>query len=402
MPHIISAGKFKGVSARGKNPCHVDEVNVRNMPVKSPVETTTVSGTSSSSESKAKELAVTAGSQKPSIVDTIPLPLVLMLAAPYLAGKTADSAITRAHKVFKDSRFTSTIDILGEDATTDADCDGYVLQYERLIDMVASAPLPVSRPQEQMTVSMKPSMFSTVYPPAAVGPGAAELDKAFERIKRVTHYAKSKNVAMTLEAEDHNWADFHLETYFTLIEEGYTNLGTVLQARLFRTKQDVKRFDERMRVRMVIGIYNEPKEVAYTEKPIMKEFLIDYAGDLLKRGTYVELATHDADCLGKFFHQIAIPQRVPASCFETQFLLGVPRQKLEEGLVSGKYFIDLATEAGTRDAEYLSELARTGIPVRMYLPFGSDKVAGPYCKRRLKANPNMMAYGIKNLLHIQS
>lgn len=325
-----------------------------------------------------------------------------MLAAPYLAGKTADNAISRAHQVFKASRFTSTIDILGEDAVSAEDCDGYVRQYENLIDLVAAAPLPVSRPQEQITISMKPSMFSTVYPPAAVGARAGELDKAFERIKRVTHYAKSKNVAMTLEAEDHNWTDFHLETYFALIEEGYTNLGTVLQARLFRTKEDVKRFDERMRVRMVIGIYNEPKEIAYTDKPVMKEFLIDFAGDLLKRGTYVELATHDADCLGKFFRQIAIPQHVPASRFETQFLLGVPRQKLEESLVSGKYFIDLATDASTRDAEYLSDLARTGIPVRMYLPFGADNVAGPYCKRRLKANPNMMTYGIKNLLHIQS
>lgn len=361
------------------------------MPVKSPVST----------ESKTQELAVTAGSQKPSVVDTIPLPIVLMLAAPYLAGKTAEDAVSRGHELYKTSRFTSTIDILGEDAVAEEDCEGFVRQYEHVIDLVSASPLPVSRPQEQMTISMKPSMFSTTYPPNAVGSKKVELDKAFERIKRVTAYAKSKNIAMTLEAEDHNWTDFHLETYFTLIEEGYTNLGTVLQARLFRTKDDIKKFDERMRVRLVIGIYNEPKEIAYTEKPVMKEFLIDYAGDLLRRGTYVELATHDSDCLAKFFRQIAIPQHVPGSCFETQFLLGVPRKPLEESLVSGKYFIDLATDASTRDAEYLSELARTGIPVRMYLPFGTDKVAGPYCKRRLKANPNMISYGIKNLLHIQ-
>jgi proline dehydrogenase len=361
------------------------------MPVKSPVAT----------ESKAKELAVTAGFQKPSVVDTIALPLVLMLAAPYLAGKTAEEAVARGRELFKTSRFTSTIDILGEDAVTEEDCQNFVRQYEHVVDLVAASPLTVSRPQEQITVSLKPSMFSTTCPPDAVGSKRVELDKAFERIKHVTDYARSKNIAITLEAEGHHWTDFHLETYFALIEEGYTNLGTVLQARLFRTKDDIKKFDERMRVRLVIGIYNEPKEIAHTEKSVMKEFLIDYAGDLLRRGTYVELATHDADCLSKFFRQIAIPQHVPGSRFETQFLLGVPRKQLEESLVSGKYFIGLATEASTRDAEYLGELVRTGVPVRMYLPFGADKVAGPYCKRRLKANPNMISYGIKNLLHIQ-
>lgn len=324
-----------------------------------------------------------------------------MLASPYLAGRTADDAVSKAHEIFNESRFTSTIDILGEDAVCEEDCESYVKQYEHVINLVADSPLAVSRPQEQITISMKPSMFSTVCPPLAVGSRRVELDNAYARIKRVTDYAKQHNIAMTLEAEDHNWTDFHLETYFSLIEEGYTNLGTVLQARLFRTKYDIKKFDERMRVRMVIGIYNEPKEIAYTEKPVMKEFLIDYAGDLLKRGTYVELATHDAETVGKFFRQIALPAHVPPSLFETQFLLGVPRKPLEEGLVSGKYFIELAGDAGSRDAEYLGELARNGVPVRMYLPFGTDKVAGPYCKRRLKANPNMISYGIKNLLHIQ-
>ena len=51
--------------------------------------------------------------------------------------------------------------------------------------------------------------------------------------------------------------------------------------------------------------------------------------------------------------------------------------------------------------EQLAELARSGVLVRMYLPYGKEDVAGPYCKRRLQANPNMISYGIKNLLHIK-
>ncbi len=42
---------------------------------------------------------------------------------------------------------------------------------------------------------------------------------------------------------------------------GYENLGTVLQSRLFRTMQDIERFQEGMRVRLVIGIYQEPNAI---------------------------------------------------------------------------------------------------------------------------------------------
>ncbi len=56
---------------------------------------------------------------------------------------------------------------------------------------------------------------------------------------------------MTLEAEDHRWTNFQLESYFALVNAGYSNLGTVLQTRLFRTEKDLDRFDQRMRVRLV-------------------------------------------------------------------------------------------------------------------------------------------------------
>jgi proline dehydrogenase len=363
------------------------------MPVQLPVKTET--------EFKI-EVAPGTGSTAPSIVDSIPLKLVLWLAAPYLAGQTCEDAVRKAHQIYQSNRFASTIDILGEDCTNDSDCEAFVEAYKHVVDTVSSMPLPCSRASEQMTVSLKPSMFATDVPTNRNAGTAGAMAKAYDRIKTVVEYALKRGVRMTIEAEDHRWTDFHLDTYFSLLNAGCSNVGTVLQSRLFRTKDDVKRFDERGRVRMVIGIYNEPGEIAYTDKAIMKDRLIDYCAELAARGTYVELATHDSNTLGKFFTQVAIPQRLSASQFETQYLLGVPRLEVQQALVSGQYFAQLAEKAPSAVHDYLGDLARTGTVVRMYLPYGKDQVAGPYCKRRLRGNPNMIAYGIKNFLHIKN
>jgi proline dehydrogenase len=337
----------------------------------------------------------------PSLVDTLPLPVVLWLAAPYLAGRSLEEAVRKAQQLFEERRFTSTIDILGEDCTVESDCDQFVEAYRRAIDSVAKNQLPARTESGRMTVSFKPSMFSTVVPTDESEEGNRQLAETYYRIKTVVDYAKQRGVRITIEAEDHHWTDFQLETYFSLLNEGYDNLGTVLQSRLFRTKTDIQRFDERCRVRLVIGIYNEPAEVAHTNKPLMKELLVDYASDLAAQGTYVELASHDTQTVRKFIERVAIPQKLSAEKFETQWLLGVPRQEEQQALASGSYFKEMAQQAPSTSLDYLSELAHTGVVVRMYLPFGKDAVAGPYCKRRLRANPHMISYGIKNFLHLR-
>src|SRR5579875_1335127 len=360
------------------------------MPVKLPVR----------DELQTPDMVPTTGSPGPSMIDSIPLPLVLLLAAPYLAGRTQEEALALAQRIYRQDRFSATIDVLGEDAESDEQCEQFLDNYKQLVDALSRSQISTGNRAEQITLSFKPSMFSTTAPQAGAG-STPQLDRAFERIKSLADYALSRKVALTLEAEDHRWTDFHLETYLALVNDGYTNLGTVLQSRLFRTRNDIKRFDERMRARLVIGIYNEPAEIAHTDKPTMKQLLVEFAGELAERGTYVELATHDAACVDSFLRQVVLARGLDASRFETQFLLGVPRRKLQATLRSGAYFKELARSCQGQESSRAEQLARSGIIVRLYLPYGEENVAGPYCKRRLKANPNMIGYGIKNLLHIQ-
>jgi len=336
-----------------------------------------------------------------SVVDCLPLKLVLLLASPYLAGVNGEEAIKIGHRVFERDHFCGTIDILGESATSVEMCETYVNMFLHLINAVLANRLPVSNEREQFTISMKPSMFSPCVP-ADGSTNRRQFDEALNRMARVVDYAFRHKIRVTLEAEDEQWADFQLQSYFSLINAGYNNLGTVLQSRLFRTAKDIERFDKRMRVRLVIGAYMEPAAIAYTDKAKMKELLVQYAGQLLSKGVYVELASHDAHCIESFFREIVISQKVQADRFETQFLLGVPRVKLERALLNGDFFRNLIGDWDPAAKEHLRILSESGVIVRMYLPFGQDNMAGPYCKRRLKRNPNMLVYGIKNLLGIES
>lgn len=368
--------------------------------------------TSTTSRTKSQTMQAPPSDSRPmppagkSIFDAIPVSMVLFLAKPYLAGETAAEALALSQKLYDDFKYSSTLDILGEDAQAESDCDASVEHYKELISLIAQHPMKLSQAiaeeRRQPTVSFKPSMFATKAP---VKEGTTfqvrskELDLAYNRIETVVAFAEERGVRVTLEAEDHRWTDFHLETYFALIESGYKNVGTVLQTRLFRTKKDLARFDERMRTRLVIGIYNEPASLAHTAKPVMKDLLVDYARELMARGTYVEVATHDTKCLASFF-AAAITDKVDPSRFETQFLHGVPRKRFQESLISGRLFEGEEYKQLRENHEYLQKLAREGVLVRMYLPFGEGKVAGAYCRRRLKENPNMVTYGIKNLLKL--
>jgi proline dehydrogenase len=336
-----------------------------------------------------------------SIIDFLPLKLVLLLAAPYLAGKDSSQALATAGRIFQRNRFSGTLDILGEDAQSVADCQAYVATYLRVIDEVNAFCTGMQTGRQKLTISIKPSMFSAG-PPGNDMESKRQLQDAFERITHVVDYALKRDIEITLDAEDHRWTDFQLNTYFALVQAGYSNLGAVLQTRLFRTRDDIEKFDERMRVRLVIGIYKEPAAIAYQDKAKMKNLLVEYAGRLLARGAYVELATHDNHYLEKFVSDVVLPMKVPASRFEFQFLLGVPRAKLEKALVTGGYFRSFPGVFDRACEDHLTALSESGAIVRLYLPFGQDAVAGPYCKRRLKNNPNMIGYGIKNLLRIES
>lgn len=297
------------------------------------------------------------------LAELIPAPLVRVFARPYLAGGTMSAALDTASALLEGRGLLSTLDLLGESVTREAQVEQNERTYFRLVDEVSADPRFLDltgRP----TVSLKPSAFTV-----------GDKLEAFDRIRRVLMRAQDRGVAVTIDMEDRHWTEVTLEHAVSFYLEGF-DVGTVLQTRLHRTEQDLTRIPRGMRVRLVIGIYPEPKEVALVDKRAMKERLLVFSEQLLEAGARVELATHDEAFVGRFVRDIA--PRAPHRC-ELQLLLGVPR----DGLL-----------AQVRDGVFGPRL-----PVRLYVPFATDMgQATAYLRRRMEESPSMVWLVLRNLV----
>jgi len=293
---------------------------------------------------------------KHSIINLAPTPLVRLFASPYVAGDSIEAAIHTAQKLWNTRQICSTIDLLGEELKSDEEVLYTVSVYERLIDKLGR--------QEYATISLKPTQMGSHQ-------GKEYCEKVIERI---VAKAEVYDIKVTMDMEDHTFTDMTLDIFRSL-KKKHPTFGTVLQSRLFRTDSDIKSLKGlNARIRICIGIYNEPKEIALQKKPEMKKKLLQQVELLFKEGHYPEIATHDEAVV---LEALNIAERLnkKKNEYEVQMLMGVPKQ------------------------EFQDELVKNGILVRLYLPFAEKwKYATAYCKRRLAANPSIAAYIMKNIL----
>jgi len=291
------------------------------------------------------------------IINLAPTPLVKLFASPYVAGDSIEAAINAARKSWEDRRVCSTIDLLGEELESDEEVQYTVNVYERLIDALGS--------QDYATLSLKPSQLGSHR-------GTEHCTKI---IGGIVARAEQCNIKVTLDMEDHTFTDMTLDV-FRALHKDHPTFGTVLQSRLFRTDDDIKSLKGlNARLRICIGIYNEPEDMALQSKPEMKKKLLEQVEILLKEGHYTEIATHDDAVISEAIN-IAEKLNTRKDQYEVQMLMGVPKQDFQD------------------------ELVRNGILARLYVPFAEKwKYATAYCKRRLAANPAMAAYILKNIWH---
>lgn len=291
------------------------------------------------------------------IVSLAPSALVKVFASPYVAGDSIQASVETARKFWEERRVCSTIDLLGEELESDEEVQYTVDVYQRLIAALGR--------QEFATLSLKPTQLGSHR-------GTEHCQKIIEEI---VAQAEKQDIKVTLDMENHPYTDMTLDI-FRAIKKNHPTFGTVLQSRLFRTDEDIKSLKGlNARIRICIGIYNEPKDVAMQHKPEMKKKLLEQLEVLFKEGHYPEIATHDEAVINESLN-MAEKLNMKKDQYEVQMLMGVPKQAFQDKLV------------------------RNGILVRLYVPFAEKwKFATAYCKRRLAANPAMAAYIIKNLLY---
>jgi proline dehydrogenase len=302
------------------------------------------------------------------LIRLIPPSLVRFFARPYVAGDSLQKALQTVERLWRERSLMSTLDLLAEDIHSEDQVRRNREVYLEMVDGVAAlAALPA---EARPTLSMKPSSY-TLAPLQKGGDGAGAL----EALTAIAERAAQNGVPVTIDMESRHWTDFTLDALRRLYAAGHRHVGAVLQTRLHRTAADLEGLPKGMRVRLVIGIYREPAEVALVDKPAMKQRMLEYGERLLRAGHYVEFGTHDEACVRAFVDQVVPRCGVGPERYEVQMLFGVPRERL------------------------LAELCGRGVRARLYVPFAlSWAMAIQYLRRRLDEYPAMMWLVARNYL----
>ncbi|GLH64382.1 MULTISPECIES: proline dehydrogenase [Parageobacillus] len=189
-------------------------------------------------------------------------------------------------------------------------------------------------------------------------------------MRRILDTAKQHGVFVTIDMEDYSRCQKTLDIFKQLKKE-YDNVGTVLQAYLYRTVSDIEDLkDYHPNLRLVKGAYKESPEVAFPDKKDVDENFKKIIKMHLLNGNYTAVATHD-DAIIEYTKQLVKEYNIPNSQFEFQMLYGIRPERQEQ-------------------------LAREGYTMRVYVPYGTDWYG--YFMRRLAERPANVAFVLKGVL----
>ena len=209
------------------------------------------------------------------LINLLPNRIAWFFSRPYVAGDSMDEAIIKIENLWKEGKF-STIDLLGESVSKREEVDLMTNIYLELTKKL-------SKKSKYASISVKPTALGITI----------SKNYCLENLRKILVSAQSSDVMVTMDMEDSSLTDITLEIYKELLSE-FPTFGIVVQSRLFRTKNDIINIlPDNSRVRICIGIYLEPPEIALTDKKIMKEKIIEYSKLMLDKNIIVEIATHD-------------------------------------------------------------------------------------------------------------
>ncbi len=286
------------------------------------------------------------------MIPIVPRRIIERVAGRYIAGETAQDAVQTALKL-RDKGFLSTIDFLGEDIDSIDQANTVVQSYIELMQEIEKA--GVSR-----NVSLKLSHLGL----------RIDQKRAFKELKILLNEASKRDFFIRLDMEDSPVTDSTI-AFFQRAFAVWPKTGTVLQARLKRTRKDAKRLSgPGKNFRLCKGIYPEFADNAFMNDKDIRESYLDSFHTLIDNYSYVGIATHDLSLITRIENEIE-SKSIPKNRFEFQVLLGVP----------------------VRSTTY--RLKDKGYNVRIYIPFGKEWYE--YSIRRLRENPGITGAIIKGL-----
>lgn len=285
------------------------------------------------------------------ILPYVPKSFVGIFSRQYIAGEKLEDAV-REIKDLMSQGMCATLDLLGEEVKQKEDALKAVAIYKQILNIIDEENL-------DSNISVKPTHMGL------------KLDKEFcyNNIKTLVKEAKKINNFVRIDIEDSSCIDDTIDIYLRLRKE-YSNVGTALQSYIRRTVNDVNTLiPHKANLRLCKGAYYwEKREVVYKDGEIVNDSFRYVVEKLLSNRCYVGIATHDEKLVWEGI-KLVDKLKLKKDDYEFQMLLGVDPQ-LRRIIVDG------------------------GHRLRIYVPFGKEWFA--YSIRRLKENPKMVNYIMKN------
>lgn len=283
----------------------------------------------------------------------VPGALVGYFAKGYIAGEQLADAVRVSRDLNRQGMMT-TLDILGEFITREEEANFFKEECLRILEAI-------DREQLQGNLSLKPTQMGLQLDP----------ELAYGNIRQIVARAAELGNFVRIDMEDTSCTTATLDLYRRLRDEFPGHVGTVVQAYLRRTLDDIDGlFDGAVNLRLCKGIYNEPRALAYKDMRIINRSFITCLERLLRKGAYVGIATHDEQLVFEALRLIDELGLAPEA-YEFQMLLGVD-EELRRIIVDG------------------------GHRLRVYVPYGEAWL--PYSRRRLKENPNIARHALRQML----
>ncbi|MGE5481146.1 MAG: proline dehydrogenase family protein [Chloroflexota bacterium] len=288
-------------------------------------------------------------------VPMLPKSFVKVVAGKYIAGPNLSDAVRVTQDLMRVGGM-STIDVLGEFVETREKAQLELAAVMKVLEAIHDNNL-------KSYLSVKPT---------SLGLGI-QAQFGYENIKKVVSKARDYHLFVRLDMENSPYTDLTLDMYRKLREEGFDNVGIVLQAYMRRSESDVRSLlPLKPNVRLCKGIYVESERIAYKGREEIRSNYKLLLRALLDGGCYVGIATHDEPLI-RDAEGLIRERNLGKSDYEFQMLLGVREDRR-------------------------SELLRAGHPLRVYVPFGEDWYG--YSVRRLNENPQIAGHIVKSILGV--
>jgi proline dehydrogenase len=286
------------------------------------------------------------------IIPFLPKFFVKIVASPYIAGITDEEMLKNVQEL-NNKGYKVAIDILGEHVETENEANEITSRYISIYDEISKRNLDAN-------ISIKLTHIGQ----------DLGLDIVKNNLTKLVQAAKKNNNFLRLDMENVPYTSETIQLYREMFEH-YNKIGIVIQAYLHRSFNDIESLsDKKFNVRICKGIYVEDPKLVLKNYNEIRENYIRLVKEALNKGSYVGIATHDEYLIDNLYSWLK-ENNISKERYEFQVLHGVPmKRKLEK-------------------------LLNEGNTIRVYLPYGKNWY--DYSVRRLKENPKMAGYIIKNL-----